>query len=146
MIDNAKKAVIHIAKSQTGMSEDEYRGLLSSVGVESSRDLTDAKFRILMDKFEKLGFQTTSKPRTKKPRIKVPESKEKLVGKINKMLGVLNLSLSYADGMAKKMFKIDFFEWADPDQLRKLVAALMYHKKRKSHAKAQRRQGGKDGN
>ncbi len=140
MIDNAKKAVIHIAKAQTGMNEDEYRGLLSSVGVESSKDLTGAKFRILMDKFEKLGFQTTSKPRTKKPRIKVPESKVKLIGKIKKMLEVLNLSLSYADGMAKKMFKIEFFEWADPDQLRKLVAALMYHKKRQDS----RGQGFKD--
>lgn len=129
-IDNAKKAVIHIAKAQTGLTEDEYRGLLSSVGVESSKDLTGAKFRILMDKFEKLGFRTTSKQRTKKPRIRVPASKEKLIGKIKFILGDLNLSLAYADGMAKKMFKIEFFEWADQDQLRKLIAALTYHKNR----------------
>ncbi|MBW2606111.1 MAG: regulatory protein GemA [Deltaproteobacteria bacterium] len=137
-INNSKKAVIHIAKSQTGMSEDEYRGLLSSVGVKSSRDLTYKKFKAVMDEFKKLGFITTSKIKTKKQRIKVPESKELLTGKIKAILGDLNLSLSYADGMAKKMFKIDFFEWADPDQLRRLVAALMYHKKRIQGVKGSR--------
>ena len=39
MISNQKKAVIHIAKAQTGMSEVEYRDLLGSVGATSSTEL-----------------------------------------------------------------------------------------------------------
>ena len=44
MISNAKKAVIHIAKAQVGMTDDEYSALLDGVGVESSVDLNNKTF------------------------------------------------------------------------------------------------------
>ena len=36
----------------------------------------------------------------------------------------------YADGMAKKMFKVEKLIWCTPQQLHKLVAALEYAKAR----------------
>lgn len=125
MIDNNKKAVIHIAKSQTGMTEEEYRALLSSVGVESSKDLTPESFKKLMKHFEKIGFNG----RGTKHRAPV-SSKARLAGKIKAMLAGMDLTEAYADGIAKRMFSTDKYIWCDADQLRKITAALMYKKRR----------------
>ena len=125
VIDNNKKAVIHIAKTQTGMTEEEYRALLSSVGVESSKELTPAKFKKLMKHFEKIGFNG----RDSKPRAST-SSKTLLLGKIKAMCANMELNPAYADGIAKRMFSVDKYIWCDADQLRKITAALMYKKKK----------------
>ena len=39
MLTHKQLALVHIAKKQTGMTETEYRDLLSSFGVSSSKDL-----------------------------------------------------------------------------------------------------------
>jgi len=122
VIDNNKKAVIHIAKTQTGMTEDEYRALLSSVGVESSRNLTHEKFKKLMKHFEKIGYKNKSR--------KPASSKILLKGKIKAMCASMDLAPAYVDGISKRMFGIDKYAWCDADQLRKIVAVLMYKKKR----------------
>lgn len=62
MIDNAKVALIHVAKSQLQLDDDDYRALLKAEGgVESSRDLDAAGFDRLMRRFEKLGFVSSAK-------------------------------------------------------------------------------------
>lgn len=50
-------ALIHVAKNQTGLSDDEYRDLLRSVGVESSKELIPAQFDQLMKRFKAMGFK-----------------------------------------------------------------------------------------
>ena len=124
MISNSKKAVIHIAKMQTGMAEEEYRDLLSCVGVETSKDLTPPKFKIVMKHFEKLGFKRKKKSR------KPIQSKVLLLGKITALCFAMDLKAGYAEGIAKRMFAVDKLQWCNADQLRKIVAALMYHKRR----------------
>ena len=123
MISNSKKAVIHIAKMQTGMAEEEYRDLLSRVGVETSKDLTPPKFKIVMKHFEKLGFKR------KKKKGKPLASKALLAGKVKALIIAMDLTMNYANGIAKRMFGIDQIRWCSADQLRKIVAALMYKKK-----------------
>jgi phage gp16-like protein len=59
-ISNEKKAVIHVAKQQLHMAEEDYRTLLrQAAGVESSSDLDEAGFTTLMATFERLGFRST---------------------------------------------------------------------------------------
>jgi hypothetical protein len=63
-ISKKEIALIHVAKSQLGLSEDEYRDLLRSVaGVESSRDLTPPGLQKLLARFKEMGFKLTVKPR-----------------------------------------------------------------------------------
>lgn len=128
MISNDKKAVVHIAKAQTGMSEVEYRDLLGSVGATSSTDLTQAGFKQMMKHFENMGFKQkkTKAPKAWKP---VP-SKTRLLGKIKAMRVDMGLSQRYVDAIARRMFSIDAAAWCDADQLRKIAAALMYKKKK----------------
>ena len=125
-INNKKKAVIHIAKVQTGRSEEEYRDILSRAGVTSSKDLTDAKFEIVMAEFKKLGFKKKQKKSWKSI-----SSKDRLLRKITLLSAELGLDHKYADGIARKMFKVCLCAWCDAKQLRKIVAALMYYKKRR---------------
>jgi len=122
MIDNKKKAVIHVAKAQVGMSEVEYRDLLGSVGATSSTELTPAGFKQVMEHFEHLGFK--KKKKNRKPRT----SKELLTGKVKALCVAMDLTMKYADGIAKRMFGIDRMIWCTADQLRRIVAALMYKK------------------
>ncbi len=61
-----KKAIslIHVAKNQLGISDEDYRLILHNIcGVDSSKQLDDAGYAVLMDHFNRLGFQSTSRKR-----------------------------------------------------------------------------------
>ena len=119
-------ALIHVAKRELGLSEDIYRSLLEGVGVRSSKDLTSRQFDELLTTLKRAGFQ--HKPKTGTP----PANKKPLIGKINALLCDMNLPWSYADGMARHMYKTDLVLWCTPKQLTGIVAALCIHQKRKS--------------
>lgn len=127
MINNNKKALIHVAKARCGMSEIEYRDMLLSFGVGSSVDLTDKKFDAVMEHFKKLGFKNNFKRKS---------SKQMLLAKIKAIRVDMNLTEAYIDGMSRHMFRNDdgepvaSYRWLTADQLRRIVAALMYHQKR----------------
>ena len=126
-ITNKQKALIHVAKARCGMSEIEYRDMLLSFGVSSSADLTDKKFDAVMEHFKKLGFKNNFKRKS---------SKQMLLAKIKAIIADMELTEAYIDGMSRHMFRNDdgepvaSYRWLNADQLRRLVAALMYHQKR----------------
>jgi len=136
MIDNRKKAVIHIAKAQVGMSDEEYRDLLGSVGVESSKDLNNTTFSKAMNQFEKLGFQTTSKTRSRRKVNNLPKDKKQLMKKLEAIILDMDLSWEYVDSIARSRFKVDTAQWLDGDDLFKLVQMMVIHQKRKRRAHA----------
>lgn len=55
--------IIHVAKRQTGLSDEQYRSLVfGAAGVESAKDIKSwAQYRAVMAAFKKLGFKTLSK-------------------------------------------------------------------------------------
>ena len=140
MINKKKKAVIHIAKAQTGMTDDEYRALLSSVGVKSSTELSCKKFDVLMNEFERLGFRTTSASWSKSKRSlkrkrkvnNLPQSKKQLMKKLEAIVLDMNLSWAYVDSIAKSRFKVDTVQWLEVGDLYKLVQMMVIHQKRQS--------------
>lgn len=132
LIDNKKKALIHVAKAKIGMSEVEYRDMLASVGVESSKDLNHAKFDLVMKHFKKLGFTRASpKGYAGQARKGPASSKDRLLGKIAIMAADMGLKKGYVDAIARNMFGVDLYAWCNAHQLHKIVAALTYHQKRK---------------
>jgi len=122
-------AVIHIAKKEVGMSDDEYRDLLGSVGVESSKDLNTKTFAVVMGHFEKSGFKTKSKTRKRKIN-NLPEGKKALMSKLEAIILDMGLDWPYVDGMAKRSFKIEKVQWLEPPELMKLVQMMIKHQKR----------------
>lgn len=56
-----KVRLVQVARSRLQLEEADYRSLLMRAGgVSSSRDLSEGGFRLLMDMFALLGFQSTS--------------------------------------------------------------------------------------
>ncbi len=55
-------SLIHIAKGQLGLTDEDYRAILSSVaGVQSATQLDNRGFDRLMERFAELGFKSTSR-------------------------------------------------------------------------------------
>lgn len=61
MIDRKKLGLIHLAKKNLAMDDDDYRAMLLRVaGVESSKMLDAVGFAAVMEELEKLGFVSTA--------------------------------------------------------------------------------------
>jgi len=134
MISNDKKAVIHIAKAQVGMSDDEYRDLLGSVGVESSKDLNNKTFALVMTRFEKFGFKTTSKTRSRRKINNLPKDKVALMKKLEAIILDMDLTWGYVDAIARKRFNVETAQWLAGEELFKLVQMMAVYQKRKRRA------------
>ena len=137
MLSRKQLSLIHVAKKQTGLCDDEYRALLSRFGAVSAKDLRPKDLDAVLAHFKMLGFVSTS--RFKKP----IESKKRLLSKVYAIKADMNLSDDYIAGIVKKLTRPDEpkpVQWLDSDQLRRLVAALTYHQKRKETARVNARQ------
>jgi len=129
---NAELAKIHLAKKQLQLDEDTYRSMLWTVArVRSAADLDAGGRERVLEHLKARGFKSKSRGRSVPAGERVP-----LVAKIRAQLAAAGRDDAYADGMARRMFWVDRFEWCEPDQLRRLVAALAYDAKR--HGRARR--------
>lgn len=120
--------LIHVGKSKLGMSEAGYRTLLGHYGAKSSTELDERGRKGVLKLMRLLGFvpQRKGRPRPAGER-------ERLVRKVRALL--INAPGgarpdAYADSIAQRMFKVEYFEWCTPDQLHRLVAALEIDKRR----------------
>lgn len=128
-------ALVHVAKSQLGLTEDEYRGLLSSIGVSSSKELDYRRFDELMNQFRARGFKPLGGSKTAPGKHSdLPKEKQPMLSKIGAILAELEMPWRYADRVAKKMFGIDRLRWCTTDQTWKVLQALIIFQKRKKVA------------
>lgn len=120
-------AAIHIRKKEQGLDDDAYRDLLWEVaGVRSAKDLTAEGRRKVLAKFGPRPKAPARKPWGKR-------SADPMVRKVYALLG--DRPAEYAVGILKRMFgdaAPDALEWATGDQLRKVIAALEYDRRRKA--------------
>ena len=124
---NSAMVKIHIAKKQLNLTDEDYRTILQSKGgVSSSKDLDHAGRERVLIYFQTLGFKPKAAAKSKRPARPTPApEKVKLVRRIRaQLISLDHLPDTYADGIAKQMFGIDFYEWATPEQLHKISAAL----------------------
>ncbi len=116
---------IHIAKQQLGMDDHSYRCVLSRIGgVSSSKDLTTNQASALLKEFERLGWKPKASTKIKgKPKnfSQLPAQ----ITKIEAQLTDMKLPWSYADSIARQMFKVQRVAWLrKPKQLDDIIAAL----------------------
>ena len=57
MLTRKQLSLIHVAKNQIDLSDEDYRAILKNFKVSSSKDLAPWYFKELMDLFKKLGFK-----------------------------------------------------------------------------------------
>jgi phage gp16-like protein len=136
LIGNKEKALVHVAKQKLGLSDEDYRAILASVGVSSSKELNHVQLDEVMRRFHSGGFRPINKFR----RRKVSDPKAPLLRKIAAILGATGLTDAYVNGMAVKMFGVQSYLWLDVEQLWKVVAALsIYVKRKKKRTKSEPR-------
>lgn len=135
-------AKIHILAGQLGLDTNdrnpasEYRSLLFTVGrVRSAGDLDQAGRLALLDHLNQRGRKHAparlgTAEQANKPA--VAADCQGLVDKLEAQLTSAGLPWRYAEAMAERMFRVKRLEWCRPEQLRKIVAALEYAKRRKA--------------
>lgn len=117
---NNDLAKIHIAKQALGLDDDTYRAMLWTVArVRSSSDLDEAGRRAVLQHMKSRGFKPHQGPR------KAHKGAANYMSKVEALLADMQLPWSYATSMAKQMFKRDKLEWLRPDELEKLMVALI---------------------
>jgi phage gp16-like protein len=127
-------ATIHVAKKQLGLDDGTYRDMLFTLTRKrSAGDLDHAERQRVIEHMRKRGFTrpvAAPAPRSAGRKPEVPADRQALVNKVEALLGAR--PWEYARAMAKRMFKVDQLEWASAEQLRSLVAALEYDKRRRA--------------
>lgn len=130
---NGDLAKIHLAKKLLGMVEEDYRAMLLAVGGSSSSANLDYDGRQrVLDHFKARGFKPAANPTAKRPARPTPApEKRALVRRIRAQLISLDRKPdTYADGIAKRMFGVDMYEWATCAQLQDITTALAYEQKK----------------
>ena len=147
--------LIHAAARQMGWDEDTYRAILDRVtGKTSAADLNPRQRKQVLDEFARLGWQVKKANSHRAPnpaprRTPSPLAgegggggefpltgpgwgKDRLLAKIGALLADAGRGWAYADGCARNMFALESVRFCDPDQLRRLVAALSYDQQRRA--------------
>lgn len=131
---NSDLAKIHVAKKSLGMSDEDYRAMLWTQGrVTTAADLDHVGRQRVLDHLKACGFKPSASKTAKRPARPTPApEKIKLVRRIRaQLISLDHLPDTYADGIAKQMFGLEFYEWATPDQLHAITAALAVEQRRK---------------
>lgn len=144
-------AKVHIAAKELGLTEEQYRdGLRLNFGVESAGDMSIKQLERLLDFYKEKGWkQKPGRGSARQQREHIPDKhgkprrpaldKQGLLKKIEALLAdkgrreQKEIPWSYASAILEKQSGIKRLEWATPEQLRKVVAALMYDAKRKGY-------------
>ena len=88
MINNKQKAILHIAKAQLGLSEEQYREILKAHGgAESSVHLDDFGFDKVLRFFVKMGFEKKRATRRVAPTDFATEGQRKVLYHLMEDLG-----------------------------------------------------------
>jgi phage gp16-like protein len=131
MISNGKKAALHIAADQLGLTQAEYKDeLKTAVGVTSSLKLTDKTFARAMEHFKALGY-VGSKSKYYRIIENLPVAERRIMGKINAIRLDMSLSWQYVDGIAKRVAGVSAVQWAKGNQLHAVLKALIVYQNRK---------------
>ncbi len=119
--------LIHIGAPQIGLdpraNEAAYRDMLEKI--TKKRSTTDMNDGELDNVIEYLIANGATIRWDKRQSQSIAAYKKPIVAKIRVQLICLgNLPDNYADGIAKRMYRVDRFEWLDVKQLRGILTAL----------------------
>lgn len=119
---------IHIAQSRLKLDDDAYRAILERVtGKRSAGEMTLAELDAVINELRRLGYEPAGKHGTT---VRPAADKRAMMGKIGAILADLDLHWNYAHGMAKKMVGKENLAFCTPEELKKVMQALIIHQKR----------------
>ncbi len=124
-------AVIHIAKKQLGMDDDTYRDMLWTVGRQrSAKDLDYTGLQRVIEHLKKCGFKSRH---GRKPKVSADRTAQ--LAKIEALLTDAGRPWTYITAgqpsLVKRICRVEKIEWANAEQLAKLIAALVIDQQRR---------------
>lgn len=127
-------AKVHIAAKALGLDDDTYRDLLEGLtGQRSAGKLTEKQLALVIAALRKRGWDDADpRPARKKPTPRSTPGTGPLLEKIGALLADAGRPWAYAVGLAARMYKVERLEWAKPEQLRGIVAALVKDAQRRA--------------
>lgn len=127
----ADLARIHILKKGIALQDDEYRDLLFTVArVRSSADLDHGGRAAVIAHLSSLANKYTVNEWAFIDR--AAADRQPMLRKLCAMCRAERRSKAYVDAMAETMFGLSALEFAAPDQLHKIVSALVIDARRKA--------------
>lgn len=131
---NSMLAKIHMAKKQLGLTDEEYRDVIEvKTGERSAAKLNHRQLDQILRHFSRMGFQERI-VRARKGDKSAPSnqamSRKAMLSKIEALLAEIgsqegrHVPWDYAAAILQRMFKVERLDWAKPDQLRAVIAAL----------------------
>lgn len=127
-------AMIHMAKAKLGMDNDTYRAMLFAVaGVYSAAELGREGRRAVLAEMKKMGFKPKPGKRRYPGRPKNINNTDtgRQLKKVEALLTEAGRPWEYAHTLANQMFNVEKVQWLRSDQLRRLIAALVYDQTRR---------------
>lgn len=126
--------LIHCCKSALRLSDDDYRAVLAGYGVASSKDLsTWHAAKLLQDletKAAAAGVWKTGRAPKRAGKRPTKVDRNLQLQKIEALLTVGGKPWAYADGMAKRICKVEIVAWVPDADLYKIITALCMQAKR----------------
>lgn len=127
MSKQAMIAKLHIAKTQLGMADDDYRAMLQRHGAASSKDMSVAQLESVLQELQAKGFKPTSPGKAGKRK----QAKGELIGKIRalwlflfELEAVKDPSEAALASFASRMVKVDDLHWVDDRKAFALIEIL----------------------
>lgn len=130
--------LIHTLKGALCLDDATYRDILAGYGVASSKALSSLQAARLIHDLEAKAiaagvWKGTPRPA---PAPEAAQDRQPTIAKIGNLLAAAGRPWTYADAMARNMFKVHKLHWCQPEQLRKIVAALVIDQKRRARKEA----------
>ncbi len=133
--DEARKrelARIHCLKKDLRLDDQNYRHVLWAVArVDSAKDLDSFGRKAVITHMEAhLKPRQPSDAGAVARAERAAADKQPLMYRIARLVNEAGKSVAYVDGMSRKMFGIEQYQWCTPEQLTRLAAALAIHARR----------------
>lgn len=135
-------AKVHIGAKALGLDDDTYRDMLEALtGQRSAGKLSEKQLALVLAAMRKRGWNDEDpRPARKKPKPRATPGSAPLLDKVGALLADSRRPWAYAVGMAKRMYQVERLEWAKPEQLRGIVAALTKDAQRRAKREAENAQ------
>lgn len=119
-------AKVHIGAKALGLDDGLYRDMLEGLtGQRSAGKLSDRQLVLVLAVMRKKGWNDEDpRPARKKPKPRATPNTAPLLDKVGALLADSGRPWAYAVAMLKRMYRVERLEWAKPEQLRGIVAAL----------------------
>ncbi|PKN07511.1 MAG: regulatory protein GemA [Deltaproteobacteria bacterium HGW-Deltaproteobacteria-8] len=130
-------AKVHIAAKALGLDDETYRDMLEALtGKRSAGKLTDKQLVLVVAALRAKGWNDEdprpARPNRNKPAPRATPGCQPLLSKIGALLADSGRPWAYAAGMAQRMYQVERLEWAKPEQLRGIIAALVKDARRRA--------------